>query len=397
MAYLPKSMVEKNIKTRVRKDRRGNEHTDYEAYVGIDPFSGKPVRITRSDIKELGKALADWYSRHRTGGDAAVRLTASQAIDAKNAYDALASAGLRISLTDAVTSYIDGKSVANKSMVSVNAAWQQYYASKPDGFNKHNILATTGKWVSTCATRNITDITAKEVAEYLETNFGERKPKTYNQNLLYLKVFFNWCCKDEIGYLRKSPIKRLESRPEPWVEPRYMSPKDAEALLRLMEQHKTDHPEWLAFVVASFFCGCRSIEIYRMASDPDAAKISIENETVRIAKAKGYQQGKRPRAFHIHPTALAWMQSFNYNDALHKITNTTQKEVYDIAREHSIPVFQNCGRHTFITYHVAAHEDPAKTQAMVGTSERMRAENYCGLATKADGESFFSILPSSSS
>lgn len=408
MAYLPKSLVEKNIKTRVRKDRRGNEHTDYEAYIGIDPFSGRPVRITRSSEKELSKALSDWYARHKTGGDAAVRLTAVQAIDAKNAYDALASAGMADkSLYDVIVAYIGGRGneSANHS-VTVAEACKEFFSKKfpktkgVPSVNEQVSKYSIARWADTCGDTKLVEVTARSVAEYLADNYSKRKPKTYNHHLLYLKTFFNWCCKDEQSYLVKSPIRSLEYRPEPWEEPEYMQPKDVERLFRLLESRKEEHPEHLAYAVVSFFCGCRAIEIQRMANDPDAAKINIEGETVRIAKAKGYQQGKRPRAFHVHPTALAWMKSFDFLDAVKKIkapeprVKGTQVELYELARGAGIPVFQNCGRHTFITYHVAAYGEPEKTQAMVGTSEKMRAENYCGLAIKADGEAFFKILPS---
>ena len=395
MGYLPKSIVEKNVKVRMHRDKNDRRFEVYEAYFGIDPFTQKPVRISRTDKGELQKEIQDFYARHKSGGDAAVRLTAVQALDAKTAYDALASANLRISLTDAVNAYIGGQTATNGvTAKNIAEAFDEYFAAKPDGADKDKTRATVGRWADGCGERQLTSVTAKEIAVYLEKNFGERKPKTYNSHLLYLKTFFNWCCKDERAYLTKSPIKSLAYKPEPWEEPEYMKPEDVERLFRLLEANAATHPEYLAYAVVNFFCGCRGIEIQRMASDPDAAKINIEGETVRIAKAKGFQQGKKPRAFPIHPTALAWMKSFEFLDALRKVTKDTQGEIYNLARKNGIPMFQNCGRHTFITYHVAAYNDPAKTTAMVGTSEKMRADNYCGLAQKRDGEAYFKIMPS---
>ena len=396
MGYLPKSMVEKTVKVRMHRDKNGRGFEVYEAYFGIDPFTQKPLRVSRTDRDALAKEIQDFYARHKSGGDAAVRLTAVQALDAKNAYDALANANLRVSLTDAVNAYIGGQS-ANAGLTctkKIQEAYEEYRNSKPDGADKTKTAATVGRWANGCNGRQLVSVTAKEIAAYLEKQFGAKKPKTYNSHLLYLKTFFNWCCKDEREYLAKNPIKNLECKPEPWEEPEYMKPEDVKRLFRLLEAHKGDRPELLAYAVVNFFCGCRAVEIQRMASDPDAAKINIEGETVRIAKAKGYQQGKRPRAFPIHPTALAWMKSFEFLDALKKVTEDTQKEIYNFARANGIPMFQNCGRHTFITYHVAAYNDPSKTTAMVGTSEKMRADNYCGLAQKKDGEAYFAILPS---
>lgn len=408
MAYLPKSMVEKHIKTRVRKDRNGNPHTDFEAYVGVDPFSGKPIRITRANEKELAKALADFYSRHRIGGDAAVRLSAIQAIDAKNAYDALASAGMSsTSLYDAITAYIGGKSAAGVvSSITTQEAFDEYLKRKfnYDGVKKkngtdhneaQNVIYTVGKWVKMVGTHKLSSITTKNISDYLVSNFGKLKAISYNHHLLYLKTFFNWCCKDEVAYLSKSPIKTLQYKAEVWEEPEYMKPNDVLALFRLLEQHKADHPEYLAYAIVNFFCGCRAIEVKRMASDPEAAKINLEEEYARIVKAKGHQRGKVPRAFQLHPTAIAWMNSFDFNKALSKVdVKKTQIEIYELAKNHNIPVFKNCGRHTFVTYHVAAYGNPAITQAMVGTGGKMMANNYRGLATKKDGEAFFNILPS---
>ncbi len=410
MAYLPKRMVEENIRTRTRKGRDGRTHTDFEAYLGVDPFDRKPVRITRADMDELLAALKDFYQRHQVGGDAAVRLTAMQAIDAKGALDALANAGMNVTLTEAVMAYIGGLAVAKVNCErTVHDVYLEYVKKKYGGFprklpsgirdpddvnaDRDSAIAKVGKWAETFGARKLASITAKDVADYLEANYGKRKPKTYNSHLLYLKVFFNWCCKDEREYLVKSPIRSLEDKPEPWEEPEYMKPEDVEKLFRLLEAHKSDRPEFLAYAIVNFFCGCRAVEVRRMASDPDAAKIDIENATVRLAKGKGFQQGKKPRAFTIHPTALAWMKSFRFADALKKVTKDTQEEIYDLARANGVPMFQNCGRHTFITYHVAAYGDPAKTTAMVGTSDKMRADNYCGLATKKDGEAYFAIMP----
>lgn len=388
-------MVEKSIKVRVRKDRHGNPHSDYEAYLGVDPFTHRSVRITRTDRNDLLNVLRDFYQRHQFGGDAAVRLSAAEAIDAKNALDALAAAQLKTTLFEAVTAYIGGQTAWETfSEKKAKEAFDEFFKSKPEGADRDKTFATSGKWVKTLGDRTLQSVTAKEIADYLEDSYGKRKPKTYNSHLLYIKTFLNWCCKDERAYLVKNPIRSMKFKPEPWKEPEYMKPEDVERLFRLLEAHKADKPELLAYAVVSFFCGCRAVEIQRMATDPDAAKINIEGETVRIAKAKGYQQGKRPRAFHIEPTALAWMKSFDFLAALKGVGKDTQKDMYDLARESGVPMFHNCGRHTFITYHVAAYGDPAKTTAMVGTSEKMRADNYCGLASKAEGEAYFRIWPS---
>lgn len=405
MAYLPKSMVDKNIKTRTRKDRNGREHTDYEAYVGVDPFTNKPVRITRSDMKKLSKALIDFYTRHRVGGDAAVCLSATQATDAKNALDLLASAGMSdVTLYQAVKTYIGGMNAKGVNLkITVAEAFDRYFFEKFGikleygkcalEANPKDTYYKVGKWVGSFGSRALSSITRTDVADYLSNTFKDCAPKTYNQHLQHLKTFFNWCCKDGIELIAKNPVKSLAFKAIPWKEPKYMKVEDVEKLFRLLEKIKDDYPEHLAYVVVNFFCGCRAVEVQRMATDPDSCKVNIEGETVRIAKGKGFQQGKRPRAFQIHPTGLAWIKSFDFEKGISKVTSTTVTELYEFARSHKIPVFKNCGRHTFITYHVAAYGNPLITQGMVGTGGRMMAENYRGLSTKKEGDAYFNILP----
>ena len=396
MSYLQKKEVEATIKRR-EHTVKGKVYVTFEAYFGTDPFSKKPVRMSRGTEDELKKAIKDFFLRHQSGGDAAVRLTAVQALDAKNALDELTAAGEDISLTEAVRAYLGGsvRISGNASGITIGDAWQEFYNGKPDGDDKRKHRYSSGKFVQEYgADRKLALVTAKEVADYLEANYGALKPKTYNSHLLSIKTFFNWCAKGKQKYIPFSPIKEVEFKPEPWEEPEYMKPADVERLFRLLESVKDKHPEYLAQAIVGFFCGTRAVEIRRMAMIEGAAKIHLDDETIRIAMGKGFQRGKMPRSFQIEPTAMAWIKSFDFMDALKKVNKKTIGKIYKLARKHKIPVFQNCVRHTFITYHVAAYGDPAKTQAMVGTSARYRAMNYCGLASKADGEAYFKIWPS---
>lgn len=397
MSYRQRKDVEASIKRREHVVK-GKVYVGYEAYFGTDPFTKRPTRIMRDTEDELRKEIKAFYLRHQSGGEVAARLTALQALDAKNALDALASAGEHISLTEAVNAFLGGSVRVSGDLpdIAVGEAYKEFIKGKlTTETDKAMTNNTTGKWVTSYgADKRLKMVTAKEVADYLEKNYGHRKPGTYNSHLLYIKTFFNWCCKDERKYLTASPVKSLKYRDNPWEEPEYMKPEDVERLFRLLESVKDTHPEYLAQAVVSFFTGARAVEIRRMASVEDAAKINLEDETMRIAKGKGFQRGKRPRAFHIEATAMAWMTSFDFKSAIKRITKRTILDIYALARKNKIPVFQNCGRHTFITMDVAAYGKPEETQAKVGTSAKMRAENYCGLASKSEGVRYFQILPS---
>lgn len=50
-------------------------------------------------------------------------------------------------------------------------------------------------------------------------------------------------------------------------------------------------------------------------------------------------------------------------------------------------------RHAFCTYHFAAHANENQTAQQAGNSPAMIHAHYKGLATKAEGEAWFNVLP----
>ena len=189
MSYLPKAIVERSIKKRVRKDKQGRERVGYEAYFGTDPFTKCAVRMTRASEEELKKDIKDFYQRHQSGGDAAVRLTPIEAIDAKSALDLLHEAGVKISLADAVRGYLNGdaQKKVEDSGITVGAAYTEYIMKKYGGFPKKTkdgkrdpndeypdrdkAIAMVGKWAEDAgADTRLGSVTAKDVVNYLVRN-----------------------------------------------------------------------------------------------------------------------------------------------------------------------------------------------------------------------------------
>jgi hypothetical protein len=50
-------------------------------------------------------------------------------------------------------------------------------------------------------------------------------------------------------------------------------------------------------------------------------------------------------------------------------------------------------RHSFCTYHFAAHANENQTAQQAGNSPAMIHAHYKGLATKAEGEQWFNVTP----
>lgn len=376
-----------------RESRVGDSrYVWFDVYIGVDDITGKPVRLYAKSEKLLEARIADFYeSRRETNGLDAL-LTPDQIMDAKMAYRRLEGVTPKVTLLDCAERVARLLEASMTHPEPIGKVYDIFVGGKNEGADKTKTESTTGKFVGTYGRdRMVNDVTRKEIEEYLESNYGGKSDTTYNSHYGYLKTFFNWCVKKH--YVEASPMIEIEEKTVAWKEPEYAKVDDVEKLARACEREKTAHPEYLAHFVTTYLCGVRREEELRMASMDDAADIHLEDETVRIKKPKGHTKGVVPRSFQIMPNALAWMRSFDYKAALKLITPKTTQGFAKFAERNGITLVRNGGRHSFITYHVAAFGEPAKTQAMVGTSAKMAAEHYRGLASKRDGERYFSIMP----
>lgn len=395
MGYRTKKVVLDSIAER-RRVRHGVRQTIYDAYLGYDPFDRKQKRLQATSLDELKAKIQQFYVTRQSGGDAAVRLRPYEAIDAREALDLLARAKMPISLTEAVRRLLEGENMTpHTCTMPAGKAFDTYYASfaQEQVLHKKAVRYRVGAWLEAFGRdRMLSEATAKDVDEWLKTKCAN-SPKSFNNYLSYLKTFFNWCVKSPRAWISENPIAGMEMKRIAYKEPEYMAPSDVERVFRELEKMKSQRPDLLAYGILSFFCGVRREEILRMASLPDAANVNLEDETVRIAKPKGWTKGIMPRAFPIQRNALAWMKSFPFEDAVKRICGHCADNVKEIATRLGITMPKNAGRHTFITMHVAAYGNPSNTEAVAGTSKKMRVSNYCGLASKKNGEAYFAIMP----
>ena len=396
MSYRPKKAVLDGITVRHRT-RNGVVQTVYDAYLGYVPGENKQKRLQASSLDELKDKIHKFYVTHQSGGDAAVRLKPREAIDAREALDLLAQAQAGISLVEAVRRFLKGEGVAvrSKCAVTLGSAYDAYYASfgKEQVLHKAAVASRVGAWADEFGRdRMLDEATAKDVDAWLKKKCS-KSAKTFNNHLSYIKTFFNWCMKKPWTWIAENPVEGMDKQRIAYKEPKYMAPGDVERVFRELERRKADRPDLLAYGILSFFCGVRREEILRMATMTDAATVNIEDETVVIRKPKGWTKGVTPRSFPIQGNALAWMKSFAFDDAVRRIGSHCADDVKEIACKMKIAVPKNAGRHTFITMHVAAFGNPANTDAIVGTSAKMRVSHYCGLASKKSGEEYFAIMP----
>ena len=380
----------------------------FYAYVGTHPVTGKKIQFTRARRAEVEEDIDKFYRAFKSGdpsfyADASGSpvLRPREALDyreAREALDASGFAGLTI-LEVARTFIRDNQGVMR---ISLRDAYDEYLSSFADNQTSHveSIKSRVGRAILALdAHRAVSEITPREVSTMLRDEWGKAAPKTYNGNLTYLRSFFEWCKKPSRRYCRNNPTDGIEKRPEPYEEPKFLSPEDTEKLFRIVEAEKdrwADHAEMVQWLALSYFAGLRSAEIHRLTG----RDVNLSEGWVRVARPKGYQHGVAPRMVPLTDAAKAWLAAYPIpRKPDERIFHTIAKPddhadhlKYGVRGRVAIP--RNAGRHTFVTMHVAAFGDPRRTEILVGTSSAMRVNHYMGLATKAQGEAYFAIRPS---
>jgi len=402
MGYRSKKEVLAGIRTRVR-NRDGANAVVYDAYLGYDPYTGKQRRMQSADLNDLKTQIERFYIEYRTGGDAAARLKAHEATDAREALDLLAAHKATVSLTEAVRFYLEGRTRTDGACkISLRDALEKFceaQVGKSNGYLRA-IKCGAGGFIKRFGDdRPVSDITAGYVTEDLKRNFLDKNNpktwKTYNNYLGVIKTFFGWCAKAEQGYIEKSPVADTEKITLAWKEPEYMSVEDVKKLFAVIAKESADRREDLADAILSFFCGMRNAEIERVREGKESVNVDVANGFIRVVKCKGSTLGKRPRAFNIPEPALTWMRAFDFARAVMKPNAGFRLHLREYAKKAGVKMPANAGRHTFITMHAAAYHDQNLLSSIVGNTENVRANSYDGIEVEANGRAYFQITPQS--
>lgn len=372
-------------------ERGGRVYDQWSAYLGTDA-AARPIRIARSTREELVAAVGDYFNKVKSVSPAAASvLKPEQAYDARTAITLLAEAGIRVTLAEVAREYIE-KHTRLAASVTLERAYSEYLASfrAEQTAHVHSIRSYVGRWVADFGpTRKLADITAEAVAKYLTRYTAD---KSHNNALGLISSFLNWCCRAERKYLDENPVADIRKRKLAYKEPEYAKVEDVAAIFAELE--RVGDRDAIAYGALAYFCGIRFEEISRLAKTA-ATDIRIAEDTIRIAKPKGWLQGMTPRVIHIPDNAKEWLMRGNQGQTLglHKLELIRQR-FRDTALGLGINLPDNAGRHSFITYHIAAFAEPEKTAGLAGNSVTMIVNHYMGLATKPQGEAYFAIRPS---
>ena len=166
--------------------------------------------------------------------------------------------------------------------------------------------------------------------------------------------------------------------------------------MALLVTAKDELAELRPIIAIGGLAGLRTAEMLRL----DWADIWRVPDHIEVSAGKS--KTRRRRLVETCPALKQWLELHKDKKVGplwegHEVT-FQQKfvELCEIARlnKKSIKRKSNGLRHAFCTYHYALHANENLTSQQAGNSPAMIHQHYKGLATKAEGEKWFGVMPS---
>ena len=234
--------------------------------------------------------------------------------------------------------------------------------------------------------RQCASITSEQIREWVEVGGVKHKEWEKVTKRCYLKTaqnFFNWLIKKDV--VTENPVLKLEVIKCDPKEPEILTIKQCRDFMEITREH---HAEMLPFAALNLFCGIRPSEVRRL----NQSNISFDCKEVTLLGKQ--TKTRRKRFVDMSENCIAWMMigsTLPIVDVQHKwekLLATAKKEM-NINRRWP----HDCLRHSYCSYHLAFHENAAKTALQAGHTEDVLFDHYRKPIKKSEAAKFWNIFP----
>jgi hypothetical protein len=238
-----------------------------------------------------------------------------------------------------------------------------------------------GRFSAAFGARQVSSITRDEISPWLAAlGLGD---VTTHGHFVRVRSLFTWLV--NIGKLARNPCNGLKA-------PK-ITPEDVEVLTvtdggKLFAKATADTRELFGRLALESFAGLRFASAQVIAgADIDFAARGI------VLPAAKIKTRRRQFIDGLPENLWAWLEWSK--PAAWTMTPRQYLEAKSLAFVRAdIPHPRNCLRHSFASYHVAAHKDASRTSVILcHSSPAMLWRHYKGRATEADGLAWFGIVP----
>ncbi|MEA3212906.1 MAG: hypothetical protein QOE70_5963 [Chthoniobacter sp.] len=228
--------------------------------------------------------------------------------------------------------------------------------------------------------RIVSEISTEEMRRFI---FGkERAPKTVLNYLKSLDVFFNFLIRE--GHCTMNPQARIEKPMIGDGKTTFLTVEQAQAMLQFAFDN--NRKAECACMTLVLFCGVRVEEVERLTW------ADVRLETGRVHLEGAVTKKRKRRINEISTNAMEWLMRCSADGEV--APKNYDNRMRAVRREAKVTYSQNAMRHSFASYHVAMHEDAAKTAFMLGHPDaNLLYNNYRDLVSIEQAKLFWEIVP----
>jgi integrase len=365
---------------RIPKDE--NLPLQYWVIDGLPKVGGKRQRKFFRTRDAALRALASIKTKLRKEGEKALLIPDAVRIEAMACCALLAP--YNASLTDAVRFFVAHKHAVERSCTVV-AAIDEYLKlqrlKERSARHVDDLKYRLRTFKDSFGEKLMSALSVHELEEWLH-GLG-LSPKSTNNYHSAVSSLFSFAVKR--GYAGANPLRVIDKMRIPPKAPRILSPLECQKLLNAAGNRV------LPLVAIGAFCGVRNAEILRLSwSDIDMARGFVH---VAAEQAKG----ARRRLVEMPENLKEWL--LPYANRSGKLWSWSHVEYYlelKVARaEAGIKQWPpNALRHSYASYHLAFHQNPAALALQMGhTSQALIFNNYREVVTPLEAQRYWMISP----
>ena len=389
------------------------------AYYRLAYATAGKRRMQTFTTYSAAREAAERIVRELANGSQAAALTAAQSRDALAAFERLQgfyqSTGRRVSLLGAVSEFVEaagklhgrtlGEAVTGylRTVVSVKrkdimeAVGEFLQAAAPrakaaegqraqiSGKYAYNRELQLRKFAATFPGTAACDLSREHLDAFIGS-LDDFSAKSRNHYRAAVRQFLQWAIRKDYLPATHRLNEADAMRPERanTAETEFYTPGELAALLA------TANGNLLAVIALGGLAGLRTAELLRL----DWADVWRVPGHIEVTAGKS--KTRQRRLVEICPALAAWLEPFRTRTTgkLWMFQETAfQQKFAALCEAAKIKRKINGLRHSFCSFHFAAHANENQTAQQAGNSPAMVHSNYKGLATKAEAEKWFNVVP----
>lgn len=266
------------------------------------------------------------------------------------------------------------------TLAELVAAFYDSRSDKSDDYRLHLRKALKRELVGALgADRDIASIERRELERWIAACSSH--PRTQGNHISYLKSLFNFAVQSE--RLAVSPAANLQKPKVPKKEPGTLSPEQMRALLEASDENTA------ALFALQAFAGLRTSSVARL----ERHEIRLEEKQI-VIPAEKFKTETRQLIEGLPENLWPWLERADLKQ-LCSLSKRQQASLRDRAYILTgIHPPHNALRHSFATYHCALYSSADRASYLMGhTNPGEIWSSYKGIATKADAQKYFAIVP----